>query len=867
KSSKVGNIAGCFVEQGMVKRNAQIRLVRDGIILWQGPMDSLKRFSNVCNGCFKTIYTLSVNLARERGIRYIFTGLSRGQIFETRVADQFQQRIFDPALIDRNIIEARKAYHRADDAVSRHLDVSAFTTDDVFDDVHFVDFYRYTDVSLDEMYNYLGHRIKWVRPADTGRSTNCLINEAGIYVHKAERGFHNYSLPYSWDVRLGHKQRDAARDELDDRINVDNVRSILEQIGYDMPDASAEFGARRRLIGYYVAAEDIDTATLRSALGSTLPQAVIPSQFVRLDDMPLTQNGKVDRRALPDPNDLRPDLGVAYEAPDGVVERKLAAIWQQVLGVDRVGANDNFFDLGGDSILNIQIVGRARKHGLTLKPQQIFEHATVRELASVVGDTEHILSEQGPITGDVPLNPVQQRFFERCADAPEHVLNHYNQNVLLSATGQINALMLEEALRHTVRHHDALRARYDNSSGPWTQTLLDTGDALPSIETIDFSDLPAARHGSKLRAVRERLNAALSIRDGRLMAAALIERGHGLAPWLFMTVHHLAIDGVSWWVLLEDLQSAYGQLRDGHAVSLPPKTTSARRFVEALTDYANADPERWTRTRPNATPTVALPTDRTVTDGVRAGDLGTCEVTLSRDLTTGLLVDTATAWRAQAPDVLLGALSRTLCTWLGATNVAVDMEHHGRESVAADVDVLRTVGWFTSICPVDLGAASDAPAEWVRDAKTTLRALPDNGLAYGAARYLGNDAALAAEATGTLQFNYLGQWDRARAGGHWFSFAEPLSLSEAPDAPREHALALDIMAFDGQLTLTFSYCTRRFDRDTIERLAEAYRTSLSAIVEAVRGGENAALAATDFPTADLSQSDLDALLDDFGDDL
>ncbi|MFK7888465.1 MAG: amino acid adenylation domain-containing protein [Gammaproteobacteria bacterium] len=828
-------------------------------------VDSLRRFSNVCNGCFKTIYTLSVQLARQRGIRHIFTGLSRGQVFETRVADQFTQRIFDPAQIDQNVIEARKAYHRADDAVSRNMDVSVFENDDIFDEIQYVDFYRYTDVSLDEMLNYLAHRVPWVRPADTGRSTNCLINEAGIFVHKAERGFHNYSLPYSWDVRLGHKQRDAAREELDDHINVDNVRAILDEIGYEMPDGKQTPGAHRQLIGYYTGEQDVDLAVLRARLTKTLPSAVVPTQFVRIEALPLTQNGKLDRAALPDPDALRPALDVEYEAPDGVVERNLAAIWQQVLGVDRVGANDNFFDLGGDSILNIQIVGRARKHGLTLKPQQIFEHATVRQLARVVGDTEQVLSEQGSIEGPVALNPIQSRFFERHATNPDHC----NQNVVLCATGNINALMLEESLRHVLHHHDALRAKYEHVDNGWQQVLLAPEQVSVKLDRRDISSVPAASHDIELESIIAEANKQLCLARGELVHAVLVERGDALPPWLVIVVHHLAIDGVSWWILLEDLQNTYGQLHDAHPVSLPPKTTSVRRFTAALTDYANSDPQRWAQavTLPNAP--AQLPADQPCEGHFCAGEAAFVRTAFSRDDTTGMLVDAATSWRVQAPDVLLTALTTALNAWTGSSSALIDIENHGRENVSADVDVLRTVGWFTSLCPVALSVDSNAPAsDQVRDVKDALRALPDRGLAYGAIRYLSSDAdvrkTLADEPQPQIQFNYLGQWDRARAGGHYFTFTRPISLSEDRDMPREHALAVDAIVYDGKLDVTWTFDPKRFNRKTIETLAQNFAAALRTIIESVRRGDAAALAPSDFPTAGLDQTDLDDLLSDFG---
>ncbi|MCZ6773806.1 MAG: amino acid adenylation domain-containing protein, partial [Proteobacteria bacterium] len=248
-------------------------------------VDSLNRFSNVCNGCFKTIYTLAMNLAHERGIKYILTGLSRGQIFETRIAGMFQQQVFDPVEIDRTIVEARKAYHRMDDAVSRALDVSIFEKDEIFDEIEFVDFYRYCDTTLDELYAYLAERVPWIRPRDTGRSTNCRINELGIFVHTRERGFHNYALPYSWDVRLGHKERDAALKELDDNIDVNGVQKMLGEIGYHNEVFAPPAGRDKILTAYYVSEDTVGSADLRSFLSGRLPAEFIPDHFIELDEI------------------------------------------------------------------------------------------------------------------------------------------------------------------------------------------------------------------------------------------------------------------------------------------------------------------------------------------------------------------------------------------------------------------------------------------------------------------------------------------------------------------------------------------------------------------------------------------------------
>ncbi|MEL6355178.1 MAG: amino acid adenylation domain-containing protein, partial [Cyanobacteria bacterium J06627_28] len=314
-------------------------------------VDSLERHCNVCNGCFKTIYTLSMQMAYDMGIPTIVTGLSRGQFFETRLSEEwftqlFGQPEFNPDTIDETVLEARKVYHRSDDAVSRLMDVSAFQSDDIFEAIEIVDFYRYCDVELSEMLAFLRDRLPWIRPADTGRSTNCLINDAGIYVHKQQRGYHNYALPYSWDVRMGHKTVEECIDELNDEINVGEVRQMLEEIGFD-----AQRSTEAQLAAYYCvkgdsakedsvkggAASALSVADLRAFLAQRLPSTLVPAYLIPLDEMPLTANGKVDLAALPDARNSRPAVDSVFVAPQTGVEKLLAKLWQQVLKVDKIG--------------------------------------------------------------------------------------------------------------------------------------------------------------------------------------------------------------------------------------------------------------------------------------------------------------------------------------------------------------------------------------------------------------------------------------------------------------------------------------------------------------------------------------------------
>jgi amino acid adenylation domain-containing protein len=348
-------------------------------------VDSLKRFANVCNGCFKTIYTLATNLAHEKAVGYIVTGLSRGQFFETRLTEEvFQREDFDVAKLDAVVLDARKAYHRRDDAVSCHLEVDIFRGDGVFGDIQFVDFYRYWSVPLEEMYAFLREHAPWVRPSDTGRSTNCLINDVGIYVHKKQRGFHNYALPYSWDVRLGQKTRGQAMAELDDELDEARVKQIMAQIGYTEPPQIGETGINR-LAAYYVSGKSLSVAELRVHLAKELPDYMLPTYFIRLDRLPLTSNGKVDRRALSSPDAERPEVSATFVELRSETEDRLAEIWRKALNLGRVGVNDDFFELGGSSLQAIKILAQLdRVFGVDMPISTFFANVTIASLARAI---------------------------------------------------------------------------------------------------------------------------------------------------------------------------------------------------------------------------------------------------------------------------------------------------------------------------------------------------------------------------------------------------------------------------------------------------------------------------------------------------
>ncbi|HET8736252.1 MAG TPA: phosphopantetheine-binding protein, partial [Pricia sp.] len=350
-------------------------------------VDSLHRHHNVCNGCFKTIYTLSTQIALEKGIPFIVTGLSRGQFFETRLTEElFWDDTTDTEKIDHTILEARKRYHREPDAVRDLLDVSAFEDDILFEKVQFVDFYRYSDVSLEEMLAFLDEKIGWIRPTDTGRSTNCLINQVGIYVHKREEGYSNYAFPYSWDVRLGHKKRQESLEEINETIDENEVQRIMEEIGYDRSEKDGP--QNEKLVAYFMGNPNVAVKELKNFLAQKLPPYMIPQFFKHLEELPLTRNGKVDKQGLKHLNSVQLNMDTPYVAPRNDIEELLEGIWKEVLQLKKVGVRDDFIALGGHSLAAIRVTARLNGELETEFPlNKVFEYPSIAEYATYIAQT------------------------------------------------------------------------------------------------------------------------------------------------------------------------------------------------------------------------------------------------------------------------------------------------------------------------------------------------------------------------------------------------------------------------------------------------------------------------------------------------
>ncbi|MFL5513040.1 MAG: amino acid adenylation domain-containing protein, partial [Gemmatimonadales bacterium] len=462
--------------------------------------------------------------------------------------------------------------------------------------------------------------------------------------------------------------------------------------------AHADEAGHKRLVAYVVAAGKVAAASLREHLRVSLPEYMVPAAFVFLEQLPLTANGKLDRRALPAPDSAQLSQRLQFRPPRTAVEAELARLWAQVLGLERVGLDDNFFDLGGDSILSLQIIARAAALGLRLTAKQMFQQQTIAGLAQVVEVTaaataQESWAEQGVVTGPVALTPIQHWFFAQQRLQPEH----FNQAVLLRLSAAVRVSWLRRAVQALVTHHDALRLRFTvDDKGQWQQFNAGVAEQLVVLHEVELGELSDAT--SALAAVAEQVQRSLSLREGRLLRAVLLRVGVAAEPRLLLVIHHLAVDGVSWRILLEDLQVGYAQAGRGERVQLPLKTSSYQQWAALLSEYAAS--ERVAAECSSAQPwggAGRLPQDRAGGRN-RRGDARQTVVALSKEQTGWLLQQAPAAYRTGIQELLLTALATVLAEWMGSEAVLLELEGHGREEQIADVT--RTVGWFTTLYPV-----------------------------------------------------------------------------------------------------------------------------------------------------------------------
>ncbi|MSO00263.1 lichenysin non-ribosomal peptide synthetase LicA [Bacillus paralicheniformis] len=636
-------------------------------------------------------------------------------------------------------------------------------------------------------------------------------------------------------------------------VQLARLSEVQEAVVTDIEDACGN----KALCGYVVADEQLDTESLARKLAQTLPDYMVPAFWVQLDELPVTANGKVDRRALPQP-DVEAQTA-EYKAPRTETEQLLADIWQEVLGLDRIGITDNFFALGGDSIKGIQMASRLQQHGWKLEMKDLFQHPTIGELSVYVQAADDQPIDQNPVEGEVILTPIQRWFFER-RFTNEH---HWNQSVMLHALTGFDPETAGKALSKLIEHHDALRMVYQRNGDGIVQYNRGLEETAVRPEVIRFNESGLELEAAVLK-TSNRIQSSIDLTEGPLLKAAIFKTDQG--DHLLIVVHHLVVDGISWRILLEDFAAGYAQAEKGEPIILQDKTHSFAEYAACLKEYAGSkafakEIGYWQEIE--QAETAALPKDDEAEDK-RMRHTKTAEFSLSKEETEQLMTKVHEAYNTEMNDILLTALGLALKEWTGQEDFIICLEGHGREDIIDGLNISRTVGWFTSQFPalIQMRHSGDIGYQ-IKQTKEELRHIPNKGIGYGIYRYLTEEGKKAQPIKHDISFNYLGQFTEMADSG---LFTRSILPSGDPLSPEtEKPNALDIVGYieNGILTMSIAYHSLEYKESTVTAVAASFKTYLLQLIDHCLERDGGELTPSDLGDDELTLDELDKLMEIF----
>ncbi|MFP7658505.1 amino acid adenylation domain-containing protein, partial [Chryseobacterium proteolyticum] len=633
---------------------------------------------------------------------------------------------------------------------------------------------------------------------------------------------------------------------------LDNIQELKQAVVVVKGESSDKY-----LVAYYVCDDKVDKKDLRSRLSEALPEYMVPSYYVELESIPLTQNGKVDRKSLPEVGEADM-IKEEYLAPRTKEEQLLVDVWSKVLKQDKISVKDNFYNLGGDSIKSIQIVSSLKQQGYTLKIVQLLRNPVIEDLARLL-ELDTVEIDQSEMEGSVVLTPIQQFFFES-EQIPNK--NYYNQSVLLRSREEIDSSVLEKSIADLVKHHDALRMVYKEEDGLWTQYNEDTSETHYKISFYDLRSDSKEAELESLRSIGNDLQSGFDIGSGVLFHVGHFRMSDG--DRLALIIHHLVIDGVSWRILFEDLSHLYESYQRNAPISLPLKTDSFQRWASVQEEYAKSEKmqsERLYWNEVSKEPIGLLPMDYDGGKEISLRDKASY-FTLDKFLTEKLQTQVHHVYNTEINDILLTGLGLAVQTVFGTDKSVLKMEGHGREEIIDGIDIGRTVGWFTSVYPFVLDLSSSKGHELI-GVKESLRKVPNKGVGYGILNYL--DKRFDNELVPSIQFNYLGDFGSNAGvnteGESLFEFSSENIGATSDTANNSSEILLDVsgMMVSDQLNMSIRYSKNTFKDETIAKLIAAYETELANLIETLSEVKENRLTPSDLTYSDLSYSDLAAL--------
>lgn len=610
----------------------------------------------------------------------------------------------------------------------------------------------------------------------------------------------------------------------------------------------------KKLVAYIVCSEEYEEKEIRTFIKNKLPDYMMPSMFVNMDKLPLTPNGKVDVRKLPK-IEYKETVSSNKEVTLNKKEEKLVKIWCEILGLKHVDINDNFFQLGGDSILSIQLVAKARNAGLEVTPKQLFEYQTIKYLAENIAEKEVKTGPQTLVSGDAVLTPIQSWFVEQDLEQP----HHFNQSMMFNVPHDVDVKMLEETVKRVISHHDALRINLVKDK---INKQINKVDFEFKLDVEDLSKLDENSIKDEIVRLCNNVQSSLNLEEGLLVKGLYVKLKDNSKGKLLIVIHHMVVDGVSWRIISEDLNDVYSNLVSENTVNLPMKTTAYIDWANKLSEYLDRDDieeevEYWNQilnVKTEDIPTIGNTINNFEKSAVEVHSLFTKEDTKM------LLSEIPKKYHTEINDILLTALYITMKDWIGSDIVKIHLEGHGREDIIDDVDLSRTVGWFTSIYPVALTSYKcDDFIHTLNCIKGILRNIPNKGVGYSILKHLNQskDILLSEESNIDVSFNYLGQFN-SNVGSKLLlePSNENCGLQIGEKNRRNHLIDVVGSVNDGLLEFNWIYCKEIIDETAMEELSKKYVSVIKKFIDMSKT-EDISYIPSDFPEADLNQEELD----------
>ena len=582
------------------------------------------------------------------------------------------------------------------------------------------------------------------------------------------------------------------------------------------------------IAAYYVASsetESVDKAALREALSKELPFYMLPNYYIAIDNIPLTSNGKVAVSGLPSisEDDV---IKETYIAPSTKEEEILATVWKDVLGRDKISVKDNFYNLGGDSIKSIQIGSRLNQLGYKLGVDHMLKNPVLEDLAKYLEVNLKVV-DQSSVSGEVALTPIQHFFF---SEPSIPVVHHFNQTVVLKSEEAVATEVLSKCIAKLVEHHDALRMVCREENGTWIQTNNEMSDDTYEVQFHDLTETEDPLN--EMKRIGSEIQSTIDLEKGPVFRVGHFRLADG--DRFALIIHHLVVDGVSWRIILEDFTAVFEAYTQGETPKLPLKTDSFQLWSSKLQVYAASETMQTERMYWEAIceqEIAPIPVNEGVDDTLFNYNK-TVSFDLNKEVTELLLSKVHTVYNTEINDMLLASLGLAVKDTFGLEKAVVKMEGHGRENIIKNLDINRTVGWFTSVYPfvIDVTTCSDNKDALVQ-VKEDLRKIPNKGIGYGILNYLTDD--FSAKMQPSIVFNYLGDFGATQEKFEDKKLQqafESIGASIADENGSDTLLNVYGMIGSGQLQISLDYQDGSIDEVKVQELMDSYKTNLSKLI-------------------------------------